>query len=422
MTTASREAIDARARQLQAQGLPQAEITQTIAREFFGGNVQRFRDWASGYSGRPADFGTGEGAERRANNLFYNPATDTWDTGLGDTSGLVGDREATAQDYWDRLSETTGGAGLLYNRFLENLPSFRSVNPWARGVIGDFGDRAAAAYALSGGTDDFRTWLAGQEGPIFSRRALPGQTFLDRLQEIQGAGWLPGAGESWESWGNVEDNPFQTLIEDERLGRNLIGEVMGRRINPLLRRSYLGSLNRAITGWQDENPNRNPFAEFARRGFSWMGDPSDYFHPGRMPRQPAAGGPGAGSIFEQLGVTPESQTGGGGGELPPFISPPTIRPRSTGLSIIPMDERVGHPDNGSGQPGILGPRPPGRGSGVIPRDPVDPRSAVGGGVDDLVAFDPLGAALARRRERNRQLQRAMRGFGPGPDILSGDPM
>ena len=43
-------------------------------------------------------------------------------------------------DFYDRLSESFGGRGVMFNRALAANPYYRGVNPWARGVLENQGD------------------------------------------------------------------------------------------------------------------------------------------------------------------------------------------------------------------------------------------------------------------------------------------
>ena len=172
-------------------------------------------------------------------------------------------------DFYDRLSETFGGRGLLFKRGLAASPYYRSVNPWARGVLESRGNPLAAMYALSGDdVGNFRSWMGKRDNPFQSGNF----DFMSRLQDIQGQGFLPGRGQSWDDWGTSQGgrvNPFQSFLDDDALGQSVMREMAGRRINPALRRGYLGSLASGVSAWQDANPERSTFGEFARRGFRW---------------------------------------------------------------------------------------------------------------------------------------------------------
>ena len=172
-------------------------------------------------------------------------------------------------DFYDRLSESFGGRGVLFNRALAANPYYRGVNPWARGVLENQGDPLSAMYALSGNdVGNFRDWTGKREAP-FQKGNFD---FMGRLQDIQGQGFLPGQGQGWNEWSSGlgdRPNPFQSLLDDDQLGSTIINEMAGRNINPALRRGYLGSLGSGIAGWRDQNPERSAFGEFARRGFRW---------------------------------------------------------------------------------------------------------------------------------------------------------
>ena len=172
--------------------------------------------------------------------------------------------------FYDSLNDTFGGRGLLFRRGLAASPYAQSITPWARSVLASRGDPLAAMYALAGDDAwDFRSWWGGREGNPFDRNNFD---FMNRLRGIQSGGFLPGQNENWNTWANRRGgapNPFQSLLDDETLGRTLINEMAGRRINPALRRGYLGSIGSSIDAWQDTNPERSVFGEFARRGFNW---------------------------------------------------------------------------------------------------------------------------------------------------------
>ena len=134
--------------------------------------------------------------------------------------------------FYDRLSESFGGRGVLFNRALAANPYYRGVNPWARGVLENQGDPLSAIYALSGNdAGNYRDWMGQRESP-FQRGKF---NFMDRLQDIQGQGFLPGQGQGWNEWSSGlgdRPNPFQSLLDDDQLGSTIINEMAGAQYQP----------------------------------------------------------------------------------------------------------------------------------------------------------------------------------------------
>ena len=130
-------------------------------------------------------------------------------------------------DFYDRLSESFGGRGVMFNRALAANPYYRGVNPWARGVLENQGDPLSAMYALSGNdVGNFRDWTGKREAP-FQKGNFD---FMGRLQDIQGQGFLPGQGQGWNEWSSGlgdRPNPFQSLLDDDQLGSTIINEMAG---------------------------------------------------------------------------------------------------------------------------------------------------------------------------------------------------
>ena len=185
-------------------------------------------------------------------------------------ANIIPDSEQTKQDYYDAMSGTFGGRGISFDRALAASPYYRSVNPWARSVLENQGNRLQTQYALSGdNVGDFRTWLQGRGANPFGGQDFD---FTGRLGEIQSQGFLPGQDQSLLDWQNSrgdQANPYQTLLDDEQLGFATINQISGRGINPALRRGYQGSVRSGIDAWRDQNPEQSVFGEFARRGFRW---------------------------------------------------------------------------------------------------------------------------------------------------------
>ena len=121
----------------------------------------------------------------------------------------------------------------------------------------------------------FREWL---ETPRSADTDYDFRNSLLAIQRTSGP-WLPQTGQDLEDWSEAEwsaglypsptCNPYYELLEDDALTLDLIANVMGRGVNPLLRQGYLRSLGDGILAWQYENPETSLFAEFARRGFIW---------------------------------------------------------------------------------------------------------------------------------------------------------
>ena len=168
------------------------------------------------------------------------------------------------------LSESPGGRGTLYNRWLSASPEYNALNPWGRNVLRDQADPISAGYALSGTTGNFRDWAADPQNRAMAQD--PGW-IRGQLEGIQNQGFAPMPGQTDASWQGgmapLTPNPYQGILDDEGLTRDLIDILSRAQVNPALRRGYLGSVGRSVSGWQDQNPEAPVFSEFARRGFRW---------------------------------------------------------------------------------------------------------------------------------------------------------
>ena len=94
-----------------------------------------------------------------------------------------------------------------------------------------------------------------------------------QLEGIQNQGFAPMPGQTDAGWQGgmapLTPNPYQGILDDEGLTRDLIDILSRAQVNPALRRGYLGSVGRSVSGWQDQNPEAPVFSEFARRGYRW---------------------------------------------------------------------------------------------------------------------------------------------------------
>ncbi len=181
------------------------------------------------------------------------------------------------------LNEERNARAVLYRQALAASPYYRSLNTLGRSVLEENFTLTNARYVLENLLDavtdsrpmGFREWL---ETP---RTADTDYDFLARLRAIQRTAgpFLPQTGQDLDQWNTVEwraglypsptCNPYYELLVDDVLTADLILNIMGRGLNPLLRASYLRSLGDSILAWQYENPDTSLFAEFAQRGFTW---------------------------------------------------------------------------------------------------------------------------------------------------------
>ena len=168
------------------------------------------------------------------------------------------------------LSESPGGRGALYNRWLSASPEYNALNPSGRGVLRDQGAPISAGYALSGTTGNFRDWAANPQNRAMAQDP---EWIRGQLEGIQNQGFAPMPGQTDVGWQGgmapLTPNPYQGILDDEGLTRDLMDILSRAQVNPALRRGYLGSVGRSVSGWQDQNPEAPIFNEFARRGFRW---------------------------------------------------------------------------------------------------------------------------------------------------------
>ena len=295
------EIVRQRIRQAIAEGLSAQEALASIAEEFFGGDSGATNSWVASNmtataptqaptvppkaSLTPSPLSTAIPAQGPTAPMTIPTAGPQSAFGPGmaaqglDPSGIA-DPMAGVGPYSlptnftdtarSTLSESPGGRGALYNRWLSASPEYNALNPWGRSVLKEQAGPISAGYALSGTTGNFRDWAANPENRDMAQD--PGW-IRGQLEGIQNQGFAPMPGQTDAGWQGgmapLTPNPYQGILDDEGLTRDLIDIIARGQVNPALRRGYLGSVGRSVSGWQDQNPEAPIFSEFARRGFRW---------------------------------------------------------------------------------------------------------------------------------------------------------
>jgi hypothetical protein len=202
-----------------------------------------------------------------------DPDTGAVDPGTGavdpDTGTVVGDEATTRlEDLLQRrrdMSETRQGRAGLFKEFAAGSPFVQRLNPFGREQFNRQLDPLSAQFVLQQIGEqqqefapDFRSFIGDRPNPLSSAGF---QSALEPLRTLFAPGLDP------TTLSEAQRGTRERLEEDPWVARNVIGQALGSRVNPFIRRLIPGIVSRRADAFRDVNPDAELFEEFVRRNF-----------------------------------------------------------------------------------------------------------------------------------------------------------